>query len=160
MLPLYQKKRGVKMKKGLGALLGLIAVTAGLIAIFRIVVDTEIAIGFITISFGILAIIWTSMAMTSLSKGSSLRKHTTHFLFCLIFIVLFSIWHTLSKLFKWRQTINEFMLYPSYLFITLAFLIFVITAYQILTMGKEFGFQAKAKEIKKIIEKKKKPLKP
>ena len=47
------------------------------------------------------------------------------------------------------------MLYPGYLFITLAFLIFVITAYQILTMGQEFGFEKQAKKIKKIMEKKK-----
>lgn len=140
------------MKRGLGTILGFIAIVGGLIAIFRIVVDTEIAIGFVTISFGILAIIWTSMAISSLSEGSSLRKHTTNFLFCLVFILLFSIWHTLSKLFKWRETVNEFMLYPGYLFITLAFLIFVVTSYQILTMGKEFGFQKQAKEIEKIIE--------
>jgi len=143
------------MKKRLGTLLGLMAIAGGLIAIFRIVADTEIAIGFITMSFGILAIIWTSMAMTSLSKGSSLRRHTTNFLLCLIFILLFSIWHTLSKLFGWRQTINEFMLYPGYLFLTLAFLIFVVTSYQILTLGKEFGFERQAKEIEKVIEKKK-----
>lgn len=144
------------MKRELGTILAFIAVAGGLIAIFRIVVDTEIAIGFVTISFGILAIIWTSTAISSLSEGSSLRKHTTNFLFCLIFILLFSIWHTISKLFKWRETLNELMLYPGYLFITLAFLIFVITSYQILTMGKEFGFQKQAKEIENIIETKKK----
>ena len=144
------------MKRGLSTLLGLIAVAGGLIAIFTLVVDTEVAIGFVTISFGVLAIIWTSMAITSLSKGSSLRKHTTNFLFCLVFILLFSIWHTLSKLFGWRETINEFMLYPGYLFIMLAFLIFVVTSYQILTLGKEFGFEKQAKEIKEIMEKKKK----
>lgn len=143
------------MKKGLATLLGLIAIAGGLTAIFRIVVDTEIAIGWVTISFGILAIIWTSMAVTSLSKGSSLRKHTTNFLFCLIFVLLFSIWHTLSKLFRWRETVNEYMLYPGYLFITLAFLIFVLTSYQILTMGKEFGFEKQSKEIKSVLEKKK-----
>lgn len=144
------------MKRGLGTLLGLIAIAGGLITIFRIVVDTEVAIGFVTISFGILAIIWTSMAITSLSKGSSLRKHTTNFLFCLIFVLLFSIWHTISKLFRWRETINEYMLYPGYLFITLAFLIFVVTAYQILTLGKEFGFEKQAKEIESVIKKRRK----
>ena len=143
------------MKRGLGTLLAFIAIAGGLIAIFRIVVDTEIAIGFVTVSFGILAIIWTSTAISSLSKGSALRKHTTNFLFCLIFILLFSIWHTISKLFRWRETINEFMLYPGYLFITLAFLIFVIASYQILNMGKEFGFQKQAKDIEQIIETKK-----
>ncbi len=145
------------MKRGLGTILGFIAVALGLLAIFRIVMDTEVAIGFVTISFGVLAIIWTSMAVISLSKASSLRKHTINFLFCLIFILLFSIWHTLSKLLMWRETVNEFMLYPGYLFLTLAFLIFVITSYQILMIGKEFGFQKQSSKIKKAMEKKKKP---
>lgn len=143
------------MKRGLGTLLGLLAAAGGLTAIFRIVVDTEVAVGFVTISFGLLAIMWTTMAIGSLSKGSSLRKHITNFLFCLIFVLLFSVWHTLSKLFMWRETVNEFMLYPGYLFLTLAFLIFVVTSYQILTMGKEFGFEKQAKEITKVMEKKK-----
>jgi hypothetical protein len=144
------------MKKQVGIILGLIAVTAGLIAVFRLVVDTEVAIGFITVSFGILAIIWTSIAIASLSKGSALRRHTVHFLFCLIFLLAFAIWHTISKLFAWRQTLSEVMLYPGYLFITMSFLIFVITSYQILTMGKQFGFERKGRDIKKIIEKKSK----
>lgn len=144
------------MRRGLGALLGFIGVAAGLIAIFRIVMDTEVAIGFVTVSFGVLAIIWTSMAINSLSKGSSLRRHTINFLLCLIFILLFSIWHTITKLFRWRETVNEFMLYPGYLFLILAFLIFVATSYQILSMGKEFGFENQAKEIKEVMEKKKK----
>jgi hypothetical protein len=143
------------MKKELGTLLGLVAIAGGLTAIFRLVVDTEIAVGFVTISFGILAIIWTGMAISSLSKGSSLRRHTINFLFCLVFILLFAIWHTMSKLFNWRQTVNEFMLYPGYLFLTLAFLIFVVTAYQILTMGKEFGFGQQAKKIHEVIKEKK-----
>ncbi|MBU0629257.1 MAG: hypothetical protein KKC75_08785 [Nanoarchaeota archaeon] len=144
------------MKRGVGALLGFIAVAAGLTAIFRVVVDTEVAIGFVTISFGVLAIIWTSMAMTSLSKGSSLRRHTGNFMLCLVFILLFTVWHTLSKLLRWRETINEIMLFPGYLFLILAFLIFVATSYQILTMGKEFGFKTQAKEISRVIESKKK----
>lgn len=143
------------MSKGVGTVLGLIAIAAGLAAIFRLVVDTEVAVGFVTISFGILAIIWTSMAASSLSKGSSLRRHTINFLFCLVFVLLFSIWHTVSKLFRWRETLNEFMLYPGYLFLIMAFLIFVVTSYQILTMGQEFGFGQQANKIKGIIKEKK-----
>ncbi|MBW2989821.1 hypothetical protein KY358_05900 [Candidatus Woesearchaeota archaeon] len=142
------------MKKAWMVLLALIAVAGGLTAIFRIVADTEVAIGFVTLSFGILAIIWTSMALGSLSKGSSLRKHTSNFLLCLIFILSFSIWHTLSKLFGWRETLNEAMLYPAYIFLILAFLIFVVTSYQILMIGKEFGFRPQAKKIKSAINKK------
>src|SRR3989344_9297987 len=129
------------MNRTLCVVVALIAVASGLFTIFSLVGDTEIAVGFVTISFGILAIIWTSMAVKSLSKGSSLRRHTTNFLFCLLFILLFTIWHTLSKLFMWRETINEFMLYPGYFFLVVAFLIFVATSYQILMLGKEFGFE-------------------
>lgn len=144
------------MRKKIGTFIGFVAIVLGLLSIFRIVVDTEIAVGFVTISFGILAIIWTSMAVASLSKASSLRKLTINFLFCLVFILLFSIWHTMSKLFMWRETINEVMLYPGYLFLTLAFLIFVITSYQILMIGKEFGFQKQGDKIKKTMDKNKK----
>lgn len=144
------------MRKKIGTFIGFVAIVLGLLSIFKIVVDTEIAVGFVTISFGILAIIWTSMAVASLSKASSLRKLTINFLFCLVFILLFSIWHTMSKLFMWRETINEVMLYPGYLFLTLAFLIFVITSYQILMIGKEFGFQKQGDKIKKTMDKNKK----
>ncbi|MBI2140380.1 hypothetical protein HYU14_05630 [Candidatus Woesearchaeota archaeon] len=143
------------MDKKLAAILGLIAVASGLVVIFRVIVDTEIAIGFVTVSFGVLAVIWTTMAIGALSKGSSLRKHTTNFLYCLLFILLFSIWHTISKLLRWRETVNEMLLYPGYVFITMAFLIFVVTAYQILTMSKEFGFELQAQDIRKVIEQKK-----
>ncbi|MFH2028671.1 MAG: hypothetical protein ABIJ08_06005 [Nanoarchaeota archaeon] len=143
------------MKKEIGIIIAFLAITAGLISIFRLAVDTEIAIGFVTISFGILAIIWTSMAISSLSNGSSLRRHIINFLLCLIFVLLFSIWHTISKLFAWRQTVNEAMLYPGYIFLIFAFLIFVMTAYQILLMGKEFGFGNKTKEIKELMGKRK-----
>ncbi|GAI86767.1 unnamed protein product [marine sediment metagenome] len=77
------------IKRRIGILFGLIGIILGLVAIFNFIVDTEVAIGFVTISFGILAIIWTTMALQSLSKGSSLRRHTFNFLLCLIFILLF-----------------------------------------------------------------------
>ncbi len=144
------------IKRKIGILLGFLGVVFGLVTIFRIVVDTEVAIGLVTISFGVLAVIWTSMALQSLSKGSSLRRHTFNFLLCLIFILFFSIWHTLERLFGWRTSVNELMLYSGYLLIALAFLLFVGTAWQILTLGREFGFKGQASNIEKIIKEKEK----
>ena len=140
-------------------LFALIAIASGLVAIFKIVVDIEIALGFVTLSFGVLAIIWTTMAVRSLSKGSTLRTHTRNFLLCLIFILLFSIWHTLGNIFHWRSSLNEMLLYPGYVFLIIAFLIFVYTSFHILKMGKEFGFQGEAQKIVKIIEEKKRKAK-
>jgi len=141
--------------KNIGYLAALVAIAIGLIAIFKVVVNLEIAIGFVTISFGVLAIIWTSIALKSLSPGSSLKKHTISFLLSLIFILSFSVWHTMEKLFEWRTSVVEVMLYPGYFFITAAFLIFVSAAYQILVMGKEFGFSVEASKINKVMKEKK-----
>ena len=143
------------MAKKIDMVLGFLAIVFALMVLFKIVVNTEVAIGFVTISFGILAVIWTTMAIKNLAKGSELRKHLIFFLYCLIFILLFSIWHTMSVLLGWRTSLKEYMLYPGYLFITIAFIIFVISSYQALTMGKEFGFGKQAENIKKVIEAKK-----
>lgn len=128
----------------------LIAIIFGLVAIFKLILNMEIAIGFLTVTFGILAVIWTAMAKKSLSKGSSLEKYTTKFLFCLIFILLFSVWQILENLLYWKG----FIIYPKYFFITIAYLVFVIAAYQILHIGKEFGFKEQAKKIEKVMKKK------
>ncbi|HLC96392.1 MAG TPA: hypothetical protein VJH97_03660 [Candidatus Nanoarchaeia archaeon] len=134
----------------------LLSVAFGVAAIFKMVPDLEVAIGFLTISFGILAIIWTAMSVGALSKGSSLRKHTVYFLISLISILLFSIWHTLSKILGWRQTIVEAWMYPGYLFLAASFIIFVFTAYQVLQMGHQFGFSGQARKIQKVMASKSK----
>lgn len=46
------------------------------------------------------------------------------------------------------------MVYPGYIFLIFSYMAFVITAYKILYLGKEFGFQEQAKRIKKAVRKK------
>ena len=142
------------MEKKVGVVVAFIAVLSGLVAIFKIVPDVEIAIGFITISFGILAVIWTSSALKSLSEGSALKDYTSKFLICLAFLLSFTVWNTTSIIFDWRTT-NRVLLYPGYAFITLSFLTFVWASYQILLIGQEFGFSEEASKIKKKIKEKK-----
>lgn len=141
----------MKFKTFFGALLWSTAIVLSLFAIFRLVPNIEIAIGFVTISFGILAIIWTSIARNNLSVGSSLRSYTTSFLFCLVFILLFSLWQTFGIIFSWEGLI----VIPKYIFITISYLIFSYAAYKIWEMGKEFGFKTEAAKIKKVIQEKK-----
>lgn len=141
----------MKFRTFFGGLLWLTAIIISLFAIFRIIPNIEIAIGFVTISFGILAVIWTSIARYNLSAGSALRNYTTYFLCCLIFILLFSIWHTFGIIFSWEGLI----LIPKYIFITIAYLIFSYTSYQIWLIGKEFGFKNEAATINRIMQEKK-----
>lgn len=142
----------MEKKRIMGSIVSLIGVIFGLIAIFKIVGQAEIATGFITLSFGILAIIWTAIAVNSLSKGSSLRKYTLNYLACIILIVLYTFWNTLGLLFGWKRQAASLMIYPSYIFLILAFLVFVSTSYQILSIGKEFGFKPQAKDIEEVMK--------
>lgn len=132
----------------LAGILWVIAIALSIFAIFKIIPYFELSIGFLTISFGILAIIWTSIAVKNLSPGSSLRSYTLYFLFSLIFIMLFSILHTLEMVFQW----TGFVVIIKYICITITYLIFVYASYSMWKIGREFGFRDEAKKIKKRIE--------
>ena len=121
------------------------AVMFGLFALIQFVPDLQLATGFLTLTFGVVAIMWTYRARISLSPGTSLREYTTYFLFSLIAIVLYSIWDLLVFVFNWEKMITypNYYLYPKYFFITIAYLIFVFASYKILYVGKMFGFHNK-----------------
>ncbi len=135
-----------------GLLFALIALVSGLFAIFTLAPTTELAIGFMSFTFGILAIIWTKKAVMSLSMGSELRKYTTKFLLSLVFILAFSILNAVEPFYNPMNRV----LYLGYLAIIVAYILFVVASYQILSIGKEFGFGQTAEEIRKAIAEKKK----
>lgn len=142
----------VDWKNTVGMLLGLIALFFGLYAIVALVPTKELAVGFLSFTFGILAIIWTSKAVSSLAPESSLRSYTTKFLFSLVFVLLFSAVNTVQIYFNPQNS----MVYLGYGLIIVAYILFVIAAYEILTIGKEFGFGESAAEIRKVIAEKQK----
>ena len=79
----------MKWKEFIVATVGLFGIALSIIAIFAIVQNFKVAIGLRSISLGILAIIWVSIARRSLSPGSTLRSYITYFLVSLIFVMLF-----------------------------------------------------------------------
>ena len=132
-------------------LIALFAIVLGLFVIIKLVGNVELVVGIISLTFGILAIIWTLKARSILSTGSSLRKYTGNFLMCLIFILLFSIWNTMARILNFQGI----FLYFEYFFIVMTYMVFVMAAYQILYLGKEFGFLKEIKVMKKAIKEKK-----
>ncbi|MBU0470740.1 MAG: hypothetical protein KKA62_03875 [Nanoarchaeota archaeon] len=121
-----------------------IAVLFGVFAVISFVPQTELAIGFLSLSFGIVAVIWTYRAKMSLSSGTSLRDYANYFLLSLLFIISYSVWDTLIFLFNW----SGMLVYPKYFLVTIAYLIFVFTAYKILYLGKQFGFKLQVEKMK------------
>ncbi len=138
------------MKEIIAMLIWIIGIILSIFAIYSIVGNLEITTGLISLSFGILAVIWTSIARKSLSVGSSLRKYTSYFLFCIIFILFYSTWGVLDRIVGWEGI----FVYFGYVFLITAFFVFTMAAYQIHKMGKEFGFEKEAKKIKKAMSKK------
>ncbi len=144
------------MKDIIGFVIGAIAILFGLYALIRILNHRELTVGAFTLTFGIMAIIWTARAIKALSPGSSLRTYAGYFLASLIFIVLFSIYHSLNTFFKWQTTIGDFMVLPEFMIITITYMIFTIASYNMYKLGEEFGFEVQAKGIEKRIKKKRK----
>lgn len=135
---------------------GVLTIIIGVITVVRLLVDAEIVIGALSLTFGITALLWIFKARTSLSKGSSLKELTTHFLFTVIFILCFSFWNIAVKILFLESIYGEIVIFIQYLFISFAYITFVGAAYKIRKMGQEFGFNFQVKNIKKIIKEKKK----
>lgn len=137
------------MKKNLQFFIALIAIIAGLYAMFKLL-PLYLISDFLSLTFGVLAIIWTTKALLSLSRNSSLRSYTGYFLMALAFIVSTSVVITVGKLMilpEWTYTLRAVLL-------SLAYLAFVTASYKILKIGEEFGFGESAKAIKKALEEK------
>jgi hypothetical protein len=82
-----------------GYLKGVIIFVALLVVLYlilKIFEDIKIFFSIITLSFGVLAIIWTLLAKYSLSPKSTLRLFTNNFLTCSISILAFTIFRFLS----------------------------------------------------------------
>jgi hypothetical protein len=135
------------MKNWFKVLISITAIVLGLYGIFKIVGVMEISIGLFSLTFGVMAIIWTILARKSLSPGSQLKEYATIFLICLVFILAYSVWELLEKLIGWTGS----AIYPKYFFITISYLGFVTAAYKMFSLSKEFGFSDKSDTIAKII---------
>ncbi len=134
----------------------IIAITVGLVTVIQIVPNVDLLINLMSLTFGVTALIWVIRARASLSKGSSLRKLTTKFLFVLLFILCFSVWKLYTSITSAGMPYPDMMMFGDYLFISLAYITCVGTAYHIRKMVEEFGFNVQSARIQQVIEEKKK----
>ncbi len=140
----------IKINIMVKVILVLIAIATAIYILFSIIRSLEIITGTISLSIGVLAIIWTLIAKYSLSPKSTLRLFANSFLACLIALIVLSF----IKLIAFMTEYSKNLIYVEYILTTIVYLFFLISAYYILTIGRQFGFQSKAFQIKKIIAKK------
>ena len=121
----------------------LIAVLLGVFSLIIFVKEVDLVVGFLSLTFGVVAIIYAMRAKLSLSKGTELREYASYYLSALISIVLFSIWDTLVFIFNWKGL----LVFPKYFFLTFSYLVFVFTSFKIMKLGKQFGFKEQVKKM-------------
>tara|TARA_Y100000310_G_scaffold144893_3_gene144234 strand:+ start:47584 stop:48228 length:645 start_codon:yes stop_codon:yes gene_type:complete len=131
-------------------LISVIAILVGLGALFKYVQDIELISALVSLTFGVWAIIWTLNARSVLSPGSSMRKYATSFFFCLLFVLIFSIWDAAINLLG----LKGMLVYVRYIIMIFVYTTFVLASYKVYTIGKEFGFSAQSEKIKKVMKKK------
>lgn len=140
----------------LEALSSMIAIIVGIVAVIKLVGNAELILSTLSLTFGIMALIWVIKARGRLSKGSSLRGLATNFMFTLIFILCFSFWGIGVNMLLLKDVYGDIIAFPQYMLLSFAYIAFVGAAYKMMKMGEEFGFNIESKKIERLIKKKKK----
>ncbi|MFH1065385.1 MAG: hypothetical protein V1734_02660 [Nanoarchaeota archaeon] len=137
----------------------LIAIIIGIVAVIQLIGNAELILSALSLTFGIMAIIWIVKARKKLSRGSSIKSLATNFLVTVIFILCFSIWGIVVNMLGLEAVYGDIINFPQYLFISFSYIAFVGTAYKLMKMGEEFGFNIQSKKIEQMIKNKKKAVK-
>lgn len=132
----------------------IVAIIVGIVTVIKLIGDAELIVNALSLTFGVMAIIWVFKARRILSEGSSLKNLTTHFFFTLIFVLCFSFWSLAVKMLSLEEIYGNLVIIIEYFFISLAYITFVGTAYKIRELSHEFGFQMQSKSIEQLIKKK------
>ncbi|MDI6737432.1 MAG: hypothetical protein QME12_02840 [Nanoarchaeota archaeon] len=140
----------------LEGLSSLIAIIVGIVAVIQLVGNAELILSTLSLTFGIMALIWIIKARGRLSKGSSLRSLATNFMSTLIFILCFSFWGIAVNMLSLKDIYGDIISFPQYMLLSLAYIAFVGAAYKMMKMGEEFGFNVESKKIERLIKNKKK----
>ena len=137
-----------KTKEIIKNIIGAVAIYIGIYAVTKIIPSLDLIIGTLSLTFGLMAIIWVWKAKNAFSKGSALRDFSGAFFSCLVSILLFSIFDSASTLLH----LGEMWKYVKYALITIAYINFVYAAYKIRNLGTVFGFSEQSTKIKKALK--------
>lgn len=131
-------------------ILGAIAIYVGIYAVTKVIPSLNLLIGTLSLTFGLMAIIWVWKAKNAFSKGSALRDFSGTFFSCLISILMFSLFDTALAVFS----LGGIWIYGKYALITIAYINFVYAAHKMRNLGSVFGFSEQSKKITKMLKKK------
>ncbi len=91
----------------------------------------EISISALTTILFMISLVFVNRAFKEFPAGSPIRYYAESYIVILLFIMLYSLWHTLCTAFRWRETMGPTMAYPEYVFLTLAAGMMLFTSFRI-----------------------------
>lgn len=100
----------------------------------------EIGVGLSTICIGFISLILILKNRKELNKGM-IKDLLTRFSISIILLLLFSLWHTSTEYFDWKNTIGEFMEYPEYVFISLTYISFLFLSLKVIELVRIYKFK-------------------
>ncbi|MBS1111719.1 MAG: hypothetical protein H6Q95_11 [Nitrospirae bacterium] len=99
----------------------------------------EKVFGFIMILIGLISLVYAVNAKGKFPEESELKKITGKLIVVIICLTCFSFWHVLREVFHLKEQLGPVIEYPEYAFITIAFVMILMTAKHIYQTAKKFG---------------------
>lgn len=101
--------------------------------------NIETMLGIVMIIMGLISLFYVANAKGKFPEGSELETITGKLIVIISFLTGFSLWHVIREAFHLKEKIGEVIEYPEYAFITIAFVMILITARNIYNTAKELG---------------------
>ncbi len=95
--------------------------------------------GVILILIGIISLVYISTASGSFPEGSELKAISKSFTLVVLFLALFSLWHTVREAFELKEVWGDAAEFPEYLLIFITYLMVYFTAKRLSDIAKKFG---------------------
>lgn len=116
-------------------------------------VDIELVIGTLTILAEVTVVYVTLYARRRMSNPK-LMKYMTQVCLAIVFLFMFSIWHTSVETLQLSESYGALLDVPPYIFLLFANVIFLYGSITILKMSREYGFQTHMDKIGPNVKKK------
>lgn len=101
--------------------------------------NLELILGIIMIIMGFISLCYVVNAEKKFPKESELKIITGRLIIIISFLTCFSVWHVTREVFFLKEKIGQIIEYPEYAFITITFVVILITAKHIYVTARNFG---------------------
>jgi len=101
--------------------------------------NLELILGILMIIMGLISLGYVVNAEKKFPEESELKIITGRLIVIISFLTCFSVWHVIREAFHLKEQLGPVIEYPEYVFITIAFVMILITAKHIYITARNLG---------------------